>query len=565
MTAPSTETLQKSEGPGGPTVRLEPQKTEWDDRAAIRLAAQSELPEEVLVELGARLKWLALGVFSLALLGVGLGQLLPEVSSRVRASMLLLELVFSAVLWALLRTKVRPELKRDAGYLFLMTTCLALAAYRYGGAVLPTGFSVSPSAVLLVLCAALLPAQPRTTLLVSLAFLGAECSVAYAMHGHAGLWVAGASMVPSALAAPWVSQLVFGLRERIEKEREVGAYHLVRSLGHGGMAEVWEARHRMLRRKAAIKLIRPQILLGHGQRSAERMVQLFLREARATSELSSPHTISLFDFGISKDGAFYYVMELLDGIDLQHLVEKHGPQSDERTIHFLAQACLSLAEAHSRSLVHRDIKPANIFACRMGGQADFVKVLDFGLVLDRHPTVEEIEDEANFVGTAAVMAPEMGRYQAEVDHRADLYALGCVGYFLLTGGRVFEAKTRADMLVMHAHQKPTPPSRRAVRPIAPLLEAAIMQCLEKNPAKRPQSAEELREMLLAVPLDRSWTSERADLWWRSFGAAESNPPNSGGMGENDQVSSTSPPSGAPHAENSEHLPSPRPQLRSPFG
>jgi serine/threonine-protein kinase len=242
---------------------------------------------------------------------------------------------------------------------------------------------------------------------------------------------------------------------------------------------------------------------------------LFLREARTTASLSSPHTISVYDFGITREGAFYYVMELLDGIDLQTLVKRFGAQPSERTAQFLAQACESLSEAHEKDFVHRDVKPANLFTCRLGGSVDFVKVLDFGLVLDRHPTPEELEDEKRFVGTPAVMAPEMVRFHAPVDWRADIYALGCVGYFLLTGKRVFEAETRHDMLVMHAHQKPIVPSKRADIPIHPGLEALVMTCLEKNPNRRPQSARELRESLLGLEFERPWSEERARLWWKT--------------------------------------------------
>jgi serine/threonine-protein kinase len=165
--------------------------------------------------------------------------------------------------------------------------------------------------------------------------------------------------------------------------------------------------------------------------------------------------------------------------------------------------------------VHRDVKPANLFSCRLGGRVDFVKVLDFGLVLDRHPTVEELDDERRFAGTPSIMAPEMVRFQAPVDARADVYALGCVGYWLLTGHRVFEADTRQDMLVMHAHQKPVSPSKRLGRALHPGLEALVMQCLEKNPGKRPQSCRELGDDLQALKFEHPWTRERADAWWRT--------------------------------------------------
>ncbi len=281
------------------------------------------------------------------------------------------------------------------------------------------------------------------------------------------------------------------------------------------MAEVWRADHQMLARPAAVKLIRPKILTEHGPLEAERLLRLFAKEARATASLRSPHTIQVYDFGITRDGSFYYVMELLEGMDLKSLVERFGPQPAERIAYLLRQACHSLGEAHDRNFVHRDVKPANIYTCHHGGDYDFVKVLDFGLVLDRHPTAEELEDEERFVGTPTVMAPEMVRFQAPVDARADIYALGCVAYWLMTGKRVFDAGTRHDLLVMHAHQKPVPPSRRVSRDQHPGLEALVMQCLEKNPNKRPQSARELAESLRALAFEHPWDEERARLWWQT--------------------------------------------------
>jgi serine/threonine-protein kinase len=280
------------------------------------------------------------------------------------------------------------------------------------------------------------------------------------------------------------------------------------------MAEVWRAEHRMLARPAAVKVVRPEVLIAHGPHDSRRLLQHFLREARTTAQLNSPHTIHLFDFGITREGAFYYVMELLDGLNLQQLVERFGPQPAERVARVLAQMCHSLDEAHARSFVHRDIKPGNVYLCHYGEDYDFVKVLDFGLVLDRHPTTEEIDDEQRQVGTPAVMAPEMVRFQAQVDARADIYAVGCVAYWLLTGNRVFDATTRHDMLIMHAHQKPIAPSRRLGTELHPELERLVMGCLEKNPTKRPQSARELAGELAALNFGLPWTDERAEAWWK---------------------------------------------------
>jgi serine/threonine-protein kinase len=359
----------------------------------------------------------------------------------------------------------------------------------------------------------------------------------------------------AALVALQISKAVHRLTEGIVKAREVGSYKLVERLGVGGMAEVWRANHRMLRRPAAVKLIRPKVLIDHGPQDSERLLRLFTREVRTTASLRSPHTIQVYDFGITREGAFYYVMELLDGIDLMTLVERFGPQPGERVASLMKQVCHSLREAHARNFVHRDIKPANVLTCTVGGDFDFVKVLDFGLVLDRHLTSEELEDEKQFVGTPAVMAPEMLRFQAPVDARADLYALGCVGYWLLTGKRVFEAQTRADMLVMHAHQKPVLPSKRIDRAIHPGLEALIMQCLEKNPNKRPQTARELSDALSGLQFEHPWTDERAELWWKQNRPEDQRATSALSEKERASVRSiepvTEPP---PHVEEKEPLP-----------
>jgi len=288
-------------------------------------------------------------------------------------------------------------------------------------------------------------------------------------------------------------------------------------LGRGGMGEVYVAHHRMLARPAAIKLIRPEALEG---RSPERVlvaVERFRREAEAAATLRSPHTIELYDFGVSDGGVFYYVMELLDGADLERLVERFGPVPPERAIHFLRQACDSLAEAHARGLIHRDIKPSNIQTCRMGLVVDFVKLLDVGLVKPSPGRDTDVltltTEDAVTPGTPAFMAPEAVFGDPAPDHRADIYALGCVGYWLLTGGFVFEATTAARMLTQHLEAQPLPPSRRTELEIPPELDAIILDCLAKRPADRPGSTAELSRRLAACPVRGTWTDQRAHEWW----------------------------------------------------
>jgi eukaryotic-like serine/threonine-protein kinase len=310
--------------------------------------------------------------------------------------------------------------------------------------------------------------------------------------------------------------IVRRLGASVEKAREMGSYELLERLDHGGMGEVWRARHRMLARPAAIKLIRPELLGLEKGRVAEALVRRFEREAQATAALHSPHTIELYDFGVTRDGTFYYVMELLDGMDLESLVRRFGPLPPERAIHLLVQACDSLADAHHAGLVHRDIKPANICACRRGLRDDFVKVLDFGLVKSTWEAAEmesHITQEGAIAGTPAYMAPEMARGHREIDARADIYCLGCVAYWLVTGQTVFPPGTALQMALHHAQDAPVPPSRRSETSIPEGLERLILACLEKDPDRRPANAHELSRALAACEVGQPWTPSRARKWW----------------------------------------------------
>jgi serine/threonine protein kinase len=313
------------------------------------------------------------------------------------------------------------------------------------------------------------------------------------------------------------TRALFALRHQLPKARELGSYRLVERLGEGGMGEVWRARHRLLARSAAIKLIRPCGAPAVFQSEAARR---FEREAQAIASLRSPHTVDLFDFGVADDGTFYYVMELLEGLDAEQVVKKFGAMPAQRVIHVTRQICHSLSEAESISLVHRDIKPANILLCRYGEDHDFVKVLDFGIVKAIHePTAPEevttLAFSADHVvrGTPAFIAPEQALGGRPLDHRADIYATGCVMYWLLTGELVFNGDTPMQLLLQHAQAIPQPPSARTELPIPKELDAIVLACLAKDPADRPQSARELARQLAAVPLQDEWTPERAQAWW----------------------------------------------------
>jgi serine/threonine protein kinase len=319
-----------------------------------------------------------------------------------------------------------------------------------------------------------------------------------------------------AAIAPVISHIITRLGREVRKAREMGSYVLGDIIGHGGMGEVWQATHRFLARPAAIKLIKPVVLGAGTKAQAEVLVQRFRREARAAANLRSPHTIQLYDFGVASDGTFYYVMELLNGLDLQTLVSKYGPVSPARAIHILQQACESLAEAHDRGLIHRDIKPANIQVCRMGHYFDYVKVLDFGLVKSLGPAGEADPGltAPNVVsGTPAYLSPESALGE-EVDQRTDIYALGCVAYWMLTGRLVFEAPSAMQIISRHLHTPPEPLSRHSPVPLPGDLEEVVLGCLAKQPSERPASARDLCDRL-GECVEKPWTREDARLWWET--------------------------------------------------
>jgi len=294
--------------------------------------------------------------------------------------------------------------------------------------------------------------------------------------------------------------------------RQLGQYQLQEKIGEGGMGIVYRAHHALLRRETALKLLPPG-------KADPQTIERFEREVRLTCQLTHPNTIQVYDYGHTPDGIFYYAMEYLDGLHLGELVARYGPQPDERVVHLLTQICDSLTEAHGLGLIHRDIKPANIFVCDRGGVPDSVKVLDFGLV--KH--FKEIEDHKlvpveGFVGTPNFIAPEALVNPLASDARTDIYALGAVGYLLLTGHYVFEGVSVAEVSEKHLNDTPVPPSARIGRQICPELEAAILRCLEKDPDARPQSTAELSRTLASCSLAAEWTIERRRVWWEQHRA-----------------------------------------------
>jgi len=369
--------------------------------------------------------------------------------------------------------------------------------------------SIAPSTPAKVLMAALIAATSDPLSLWFASSRGIE--IPYSSLEFAWL------LIPNYLAA-FIAvipvRIIGGLGRQVSKAKELGSYRLGNLLGEGGMGAVYHAEHRLLARPAAIKLIKPELL---DPASGAHAVERFRREAEAAAALSSPHTISLYDFGATDDGTFYYVMELLDGVDAEHLVEHHGPQPVARVVHLLTQATASLAEAHARGMVHRDVKPSNVFVSRLGLEKDFVKILDFGIVALRHGGraggQAKLTAADALAGTPNIMAPEVAVGDREPDPRVDVYALGCLAYWLLTGERVFEGSTPIQVLLKHANEPPRRPSERSPYPDATLLDDLVLQCLAKDPAERPRDAGHLGQLLRGIALEEVWTQEDAELWW----------------------------------------------------
>lgn len=324
-------------------------------------------------------------------------------------------------------------------------------------------------------------------------------------------WALYALLALAALAIFIFTVMVARLRREAQKAaieaRQIGQYKLEQKLGSGGMGVVYKGQHAMLRRPTAIKML-------DVDRVNEASIERFEREVQITSQLNHPNTVAIYDFGRTPEGVFYYAMEYLDGIDLQSLVERYGPQPVPRVIHILEQICGSLYEAHSLGLVHRDIKPANIMLTRRGGEPDVVKVLDFGLVkaLDDQKQAS-MTQQNSLTGTPLYMSPEAIQLPNSVDARSDLYAVGAVGYFLLTGQPVFSAENVVELCALHVSATPSAPSQWAKQPIPPELENAILACLEKSRAKRPQTARELAHRIARCAEAAAWDIDEADAWW----------------------------------------------------
>jgi eukaryotic-like serine/threonine-protein kinase len=306
------------------------------------------------------------------------------------------------------------------------------------------------------------------------------------------------------------SYVIYGLRRDVRNAKRLGQYTLEKKLGEGGMGVVYRARHAMLQRPTAVKLLLPD-------RAGAGNLKRFEAEVRQTARLNHPNIVTIFDYGHTAEGVFYYAMEYIDGATLEQAVEHSGAMPSARVAHVLRAITAALVQAHGVGLIHRDIKPANVILFlphAFGGVEEGVKLLDFGLVKEVNDAgAIQLTNADAISGTPQYMAPEAIREPKSVDGRSDLYAVGAVGYYLLTGRHVFEARSVVEVCSHHLHTPPVPPSQRAGLPIPAELERLVLECLEKDPKKRPQSARELERRLEAFARAVPWTPEAAHAWW----------------------------------------------------
>ena len=480
-------------------------------------------------------------LFFIILLSSGLGAIGAVAKPGMDLVLTLASTSQAGIFWWLCRRgerSIRFSRLMDSGGLLLNSIIGALTA-RYllvgfardhsivsaEGTVMTDGYlsmlQLGGMAMMVAIRAALIPSTPRRTIVVTVLFgvpmiLVTTVLVPTAEGGLA--WRA-----PDSGAYPWlpatttmiwgfavitctvISWVIYGLRAEVREARRLGQYVLERKLGEGGMGEVYRARHGMMRRPSAVKLLRVD-------RTSEMDLRRFEREVQLTARLTHPNTITIFDYGRTNDGVFYYAMELLDGATLQRIVAVAGAQPAGRVVRILTMVCGALTEAHAIGLIHRDIKPANIMLCMQGGERDVVKLLDFGLVKEFEVDREvKLTAASAVVGTPQYMAPESILAPDSVDARTDIYALGAVAYYLLAGVDVFNGKSMVEVCSQHLHQEPQPPSARGVA-IPADLEAVVLACLRKDPDRRPQSAAALRRQIEACTVE-PWGSEQAREWW----------------------------------------------------
>jgi hypothetical protein len=413
----------------------------------------------------------------------------------------------------------------DVGTLFGSIVCFAWKGVIETGGFEQATVTVMTSLATIVTHAIVVPDTSRRTFWIScLASLPATVAAYFICRRLAGqapqasVWM---PLVGTAYVGMWsaltvaiatlASRVIYGLRRRAQNALEIGQYTLEARIGAGAMGVVYRARHSLLRRPTAIKLLPPEL-------SGEASIRRFEREVQLTSGLTHPNTIAIYDFGRTPAGVFYYVMEYLDGITLEDLVRHGGPLPAARVVHLLEQLCGALVEAHGVGLVHRDIKPSNLMLCVRGRVSDHLKVLDFGLVKEVATVPDpQASIAASLVGTPLYMAPEAILEPATVAATADIYAVGAVAYFLLVGEPVFVGSTVMEVCVRHLHEPPASMADRAALAIPRGLDELVLQCLQKDPQARPRSAAALRSQLAEIEGLSRWNPTDADRWWDGVG------------------------------------------------
>jgi serine/threonine-protein kinase len=496
--------------------------------AAVGIPSVSRLPPPLVEDAARRLSILALWMAAVVIVIEFLQQQLQQdlrhvIGDPIIRLCTLASVLMAAGIYALHRFRlVLPSTIVALGLVFETVVAFTVSMIETAVPLDPARpvLGISSLGPWIVFVGAIIPNRPIVTLMAALAAAttwpiahlinSARLDLAPAPMERLAVWPVINYLM--AFLAYFAARRWYGTACEASTAQELGSYRLVSRIGEGGMGEVWKATHLMLARAAAIKLVKPAAV-SDSARQADMFAKRFRREANAIAGLQSPHTVYLYDFGISQDGRFYYVMELLDGISLQTLVAIFGPQPAPRVAAILQQICRSLEEAHAQGLIHRDLKPSNVMLCRVALTHDFVKVLDFGLAKSiARDDVSQLTMEGVATGTPGYIAPEVALGQAAIDGRADIYALGCVAYFLLTGTLVFPDPNPVSMALKHVQQPPDPPSQRTELPIPAALERIVMHCLEKSAAARPATARELLGQLDACGLP-PWTESAADAWW----------------------------------------------------
>ncbi len=490
-------------------------------------ARVSRFPDRLMQDTPRRLGWVALlyaGCYTLAHtvgstsgLYEGLG--FSPAHGTAAAAILVSLLVF----WISRSRLLSPERTNDFGLLYQVVGAFGIDAYLtwipIDQSFLPIG--ISWVGVWIVCFVVIVPSTPGKTLLASLAAASATPLLLLVGMARATADPSGTAIVQlcfpnyvCALVAVAGSHIIYQLRSEVAEARQLGSYKLIELLGHGGMGEVWRATHRMLARPAAIKLISPE-LIGHSRGASSTLFRRFRQEAKATANLNSIHTITVYDYGVSDQGKFFYVMELLNGLDLEQLVKRFGPLPTSRVIYLLHQICHSLSDAHEHGLIHRDVKPANVYCCRIGSDYDFIKVLDFGLLKhdsSQQHDMTQLTQVGVATGTPSYMSPETAR-GSELDARSDIYSLGCVAVWLLAGKPLFQAKTPVEMMMHHLQTEPPRVSELAEQEIPGTLESIVLDCLSKEPDRRPATMQDLGRRLERVEPGDSWDPSQAREWW----------------------------------------------------